>query len=423
MMNKKRTRTTGRIKYALFAPLTAALLLVSNIETVARTTERIAEKVSTTLTEEIKTTPTTDQDYPIFQVVEQMPEFPGGMGECMKWLQTNIKYPKEAKEKGEQGRVILQFIVEKDGSITDVKVVRSVSPALDAEAIRVASAMPKWKPGMQRGKVVKVKYTLPVMFSLEKKGAVTSASVGTIPVDSKGEVNTDETFQVVEQMPEFPGGMGECMKWLQANIKYPKEAKEKGEQGRVILQFIVERDGSVTDVKVVRSISLALDAEAIRVVSGMPKWKPGMQRGKEVRVKYTLPVMFSLEKKEPASSDNTIIVDKGGTTKVDGNHIFQVVEEMPEFPGGMGECMKWIGQNIKYPKEAHDKGVQGRVLITFIVEKDGSITEPKVARGVSPALDAEALRIVSIMPKWKPAKQRGQVVRVKYTIPVMFRLN
>ena len=103
--------------------------------------------------------------------------------------------------------------------------------------------------------------------------------------------------------------------------------------------------------------------------------------------------------------------------------VFQVVEEMPEFPGGMGECMKWIGQNIKYPKEAHDKGVQGRVIITFIVEKDGSITEPKVARGVSPALDAEALRVVSTMPKWKPAKQRGQVVRVKYTIPVMFRLS
>ena len=165
MMNKKRTRTTGRIKYALFAPLTAALLLVSNIEAVARTTERIAEKVTTTLTEEVKTTPTIDQDDPVFQVVEQMPEFPGGMGECMKWLQANIKYPKEG-DKGVQGRVILQFIVEKDGSITDVKVVRSVSPDLDAEAIRVASTMPKWKPGMQRGKVVRVKYTIPVMFRL-----------------------------------------------------------------------------------------------------------------------------------------------------------------------------------------------------------------------------------------------------------------
>ena len=80
--------------------------------------------------------------------------------------------------------------------------------------------------------------------------------------------------------------------------------------------------------------------------------------------------------------------------------------------------MKWLQANMKYPKEAQDKGEQGRVIVQFIVEKDGSITEPKVARGVSPALDAEALRIVSIMPKWKPAKQRGQVVRVKYTIPV-----
>ena len=201
MMNKKRTRTTGRIKYALFAPLTAALLLVSNIEAVARTTERIAEKVSTTLTEEILTT---DQDDPVFQVVEQMPEFPGGMGECMKWLQANIKYPKEAKEKGEQGRVILQFIVERDGSVTDVKVVRRISLALDAEAIRVASAMHKWKPGMQRGKVVRVKYTLPVMFSLEKKEPASSDN--TIIVDKGGTTKVDgnHIFQVAEEMPEFP---------------------------------------------------------------------------------------------------------------------------------------------------------------------------------------------------------------------------
>ena len=303
MMNKKRTRTTGRIKYALFAPLTAALLLVSNIEAVARTTERIAEKVSITLTEEIQATPTIDQDDPVFQVVEQMPEFPGGMGECMKWLQANIKYPKEG-DKGVQGRVILQFIVERDGSITDVKVVRSVSPDLDAEAIRVASTMPKWKPGMQRGKVVRVKYTLPVMFSLEKKEAVTSTSVSAVPVDSEGEVKTDVVFQVVEQMPEFPGGMGECMKWLQANMKYPKEAQDKGEQGRVIVQFIVEKDGSITEVKVARSVSPILDAEALRVASAMPKWKPGMQRGKVVKVKYTMPVMFNLNKNKEQPKTN-----------------------------------------------------------------------------------------------------------------------
>lgn len=280
MMNKKRTRTTGRIKYALFAPLAAALLLVSNIEAVARTTERIAKDVITQVS--------TDQDDPVFQVVEQMPEFPGGMGECMKWLQANIKYPKEAKEKGEHGRVILQFIVEKDGSITDVKVARSVSSSLDAEAIRVVSAMPKWKPGMQRGQAVRVKYVMPVMFN--EKGEVDPKTSRPIP-----EADGYGIYNIADEMPEFPGGMGECMKHINSNIIYPAEAHSKGEQGRVIVQFVVEKDGRLTNAKVVRGISPTLDAEAVRLVGTMPAWTPGKVKGEAVRCKYTIPVMFRLQ--------------------------------------------------------------------------------------------------------------------------------
>ena len=156
MMNKKRTRTAGRIKYALFAPLAAALLIASNISCIS--TEKQEETV------EVQESRSAEEQ--VFQVVEQMPEFPGGMGECMKWLQANIKYPMEAKEKGEHGRVIVQFIVERDGSITEPKVARGVSPTLDAEALRIVSIMPKWKPAKQRGQVVRVKYTIPVMFRL-----------------------------------------------------------------------------------------------------------------------------------------------------------------------------------------------------------------------------------------------------------------
>jgi protein TonB len=103
--------------------------------------------------------------------------------------------------------------------------------------------------------------------------------------------------------------------------------------------------------------------------------------------------------------------------------IFQVVEEMPEFPGGMAECMKWLGKNIKYPTISQENGVQGRVIIQFVVNRDGSIVDAQVARGVDPYLDKEALRVVGLMPKWKPGKQRGKEVRVKYTLPVMFRLQ
>ena len=109
--------------------------------------------------------------------------------------------------------------------------------------------------------------------------------------------------------------------------------------------------------------------------------------------------------------------------EVDEQEIFQVVEEMPEYPGGMQECMKFLGKNIKYPQISADNGVQGRVIVQFVVNKDGSIVDPVVVRGVDPYLDKEALRVISMMPKWKPGKQRGKPVRVKYTVPVMFRLQ
>lgn len=103
--------------------------------------------------------------------------------------------------------------------------------------------------------------------------------------------------------------------------------------------------------------------------------------------------------------------------------IFQVVEEMPEFPGGMAECLKFISKNIKYPTIAQENGIQGRVIIQFVVNQDGSIVDPVVMRTVDPYLDKEALRVIQMMPKWKPGKQRGKPVRVKYTVPVTFKLQ
>ena len=103
--------------------------------------------------------------------------------------------------------------------------------------------------------------------------------------------------------------------------------------------------------------------------------------------------------------------------------IFQVVEEMPEFPGGMGEAMKFIGKNIKYPVVAQQAKIEGRVIVQFVVERDGSVSSVEIMRGVSPDLDAEAIRVVSMMPKWNPGKQRGRAVAVKYTMPIIFRLQ
>jgi len=122
--------------------------------------------------------------------------------------------------------------------------------------------------------------------------------------------------------------------------------------------------------------------------------------------------------KQAAKVENT-----SENTTVTGE-VFQVVEEMPEFPGGNGqELMNFINKNIKYPASAHENGVQGRVIVQYIVTKEGDIVEPKVIRGVDPTLDAEALRVIKMMPKWKPGKQRGKAVNVKFTVPVTFKLQ
>ena len=103
--------------------------------------------------------------------------------------------------------------------------------------------------------------------------------------------------------------------------------------------------------------------------------------------------------------------------------VFDVVEQMPEFPGGQAALLKWIGDNIKYPAIAEENGIQGRVVCTFVVERDGSVTDVQVARSIDPSLDKEAIRVLKKMPKWIPGKQNGSAVRVKYTVPVTFRLQ
>ena len=170
MMNKKKSNAAGHIKYALFVLPAFALLVAGNISCSqdASQTEDAKEEVVAPVSPEAKKAPAdSTAKEEVFMVAEQMPEFPGGMKELLKFLQDNLKYPENAMKNNVQGRVIVQFVVEKDGTLTEFKVARSVDPDLDAEALRVLQTMPKWKPGMQRGKIVRVKFTVPVSFKLQ----------------------------------------------------------------------------------------------------------------------------------------------------------------------------------------------------------------------------------------------------------------
>lgn len=331
MMNKRRTKEIGRTKYLMFFPLAASLMIVSNIEAVARTTKEIAAEVIEAVDTRMEPTTTKSSapqvapqpkpdipsvtykgkavgkdtlDTPAFEVVENMPEFPdGGMAGLMQYLAENIRYPKKAQQEGTQGRVTVQFIVEKDGSISHTSILRGVHPELDAEAMRVINTMPKWKPGTQRGEVVRVKYTIPVMFRLSEEDSTVNkpvekidetAVIGRIP-EKATTPKARTVFEVVEKMPEYPGGMSAMMAFINKNIKYPAEAQKTKAQGRIVIQFIVDTEGNIIEPKVIQSVDPLLDAEAIRLTAIMPKWKPGMQRGQAVNVKYTVPIVFRLQ--------------------------------------------------------------------------------------------------------------------------------
>lgn len=202
MMNKRRTSEIGKAKYLLFAPLAGALLMVSNIESVAREigeqvpeVAEVQQKAEQALNadvavanpmakaEEAKaaelakaeakasdvTAPADTTKNVVYDVTETMPQFPGGQGVMMKYLAANIKYPASAVKAKKQGRVIVAFVIQKDGSVTNARIVKSVDPELDAEALRIVKAMPNWTPGTQDGKPVDVNYTIPVVFSLYKE--------------------------------------------------------------------------------------------------------------------------------------------------------------------------------------------------------------------------------------------------------------
>ena len=321
---------------------------------------------------------------------------------------------------------------------------------------------------------VKVNDLASIVKAEEAKSVEKSLGQMVLNTDSVSPVKEKQIFQVVEEMPEYPGGMEECMKFLGNSIKYPAEARKNGIQGRVVVTFVVTDEGDIQDPVVVKGVDPLLDAEAIRVISMMPKWNPGKQRGKAVNVKYTLPVSFRLSSSEnnplivvdgevkgndpelmknytPENIQSMTVVKgdkairiygekgKGGviliTTKkaasaetvkeklIFQKQIFQVVEEMPEFPGGMQELMIFLSKNTKYPAEAHKNGTQGRVIVSFVVTDEGNIQDPVIEKGVDPLLDAEALRVIQMMPKWKPGKQKGKAVNTKFTIPVTFKLK
>ena len=370
-----------------------------------------------------------DDPEKVFQVVEVQPEFPGGMKEMMTYLQSNLKYPEAAKAAGAEGKAFVQFVVKADGSISDVQIMRSSgNESLDAEALRVVKAMPKWKPAMNKGKAVNVKFVLPVVFKRQKEAPVIELEGGSAAVNKEhnaafvvdgelyegniADINSQEieSMTVVkkerlsaeevekynagdrdgvifitmkksqkaeavesnqnpapEKMPEFPGGQQELMKYLSRNIKYPQTARDAEVMGKVFVRFLVQKDGTIAEASVLKGeySKYVYSAEAI-----------------------------SLK-----------------------NHIAQKEKELEKF------VADGVSDNILKRRAMELEEL--RVQAYSSIEKNSGRTEVKVdaSDAAVKALETEALRVVGSMPAWTPGMQDGKPVNTQFVLPIMFRLS
>ncbi len=411
MMNTKKTKKSGLLKYALIIPVALAMLIVSNmqemmasaktfVENVASTdknpavtadfsSERVPELQTPEAKKDVKiaaeespatrnqydieqivvvgygqkqtqNTPPSDQkNMKIFETVETMPQFPGGEAALIEWLGKNIKYPLEAQSKKIEGKVFVQFVVSETGKVLYPKIIRGVDPSIDAEAIRVVTAMPDWTPGKQGGDNVNVRFVLPIQFKL---------------------TGTDKTKSELTLR-------GEIQKAL---IMVDGEEVSKEEMDKIMPADI-------------ESVTVLKDESATSVYG---------EKGKNGVIVITTKKNKALP--VPEKNKTQEFVSERGTFKFDNP---------PAFPGGEEAMYKFLSQNVIYPVKAQEGNIQGVVKIDFLVDENGNITEPRVIQSAHLFLDNEALRIVKNMPRWTPATLKGQKVKSVGVLPMTFRLN
>jgi len=369
MMNQQKTKKAGILKYSLIVPLALALVLSSNAETLLSSANKLIASGFTDKTEGStigfnkavespdmsdttkiistkkfvapKLNAKTLENEKVYNSVDKKPEYPGGEDAMWGYISQNMNYPTETNIEGE---VVVGFIINKYGKVEQAKIVHSsihqigskksenkTNPQLDLlnqEALRVVNSMPAWAPGEKKGKKVAVYYTVPQAF---KNTTKTTYPVIKKDVPQNEIPQAEKVYEKADKMPQYPDGENALMSYIGRNLKYPVKAQENGIQGKVIVRFVVNASGKVTNAVVVNSIMKSakkldevvvvgygatkkpdykateqkqiqpgtdmnlLEKEAIRVINSLPNFIPGEIKGQKVSVYYTLPLTFKLE--------------------------------------------------------------------------------------------------------------------------------
>ncbi|GAA4439933.1 hypothetical protein GCM10023188_36590 [Pontibacter saemangeumensis] len=367
----------------------------------------------------------TAPDEQVYTYVEQMPAFKGGDTELMNFLSGNMQYPQDARAAGVEGLVIISMIIETNGSITGIDTLKGLSESTDAEAKRLAALTAgKWSTGRQHGKPLRVKYTLPVRFSLAEDGSAA----------------------VLSKMPQFKGGPEAMVSTINKHLQMPAAARKENVNARVDVKFNIEADGSVSNVaiagtKLKRSVGAGADmdymdastfklqdmsvlaqlteaaAGAIKHTSGM--WEPGLQHGKPVVAEVILPVLLSGAGKPDTGKQLEMMQLAYQSDAYDKKTIYEENEVDVSATLKDGPVYKFLAENLRYP-EGSD--FSGRVKLFYIVQLDGGIIGPMIYREEEQqAIAAEIKRVFKLAEgRWVPAQKNTQPVAASQELTVEF---
>ena len=247
------------------------------------------------------------------------------------------------------------------------------------------------------------------------------------PVASSNEdiqpLNNDEVFNVVEEGATPIGGFPSYFKLVASEISYPTEAKDKGVEGAVFVEFVVSKEGKSSQHRIAKGIGSGCDEEALRVIQKLDiEWNAPKQQGIPVNQKLVIPVRFKLNNESSSEMRKTEPLEHNSSDSIPED-VFTIVEKSAFPKGGYPEFYNYVKENLKYPEDAVKASIEGRVFVEFIVDHDGNLTSPRVVRGIGYGCDAEALRVISEALPWDVATQRGNVVKQKIILPITFKLK
>lgn len=249
----------------------------------------------------------------------------------------------------------------------------------------------------------------------------------------------DVVFFETEILAEPEGGIDAFRKWIGQNYVYPEEAISNRVHGRAEVSFIVEKDGSLSDFKIVRNLGYGVGEELVRILQKSEKWKPAIQNGVPVRLAYTFPLELRTNGERAKSKEISPVTVMGydfkaeeSAAKKDENREPRItlkgrsssdIDQAPEPIEGMAKFRLWVGQNYVYPQEAIDAGVKGTIQISFDVEEDGTLTNFKILKDLSYGTGEAAIDVLRKSGKWKAATKDGKAVKTSFTLPITINLE